>query len=202
MTPFPRPSPFLRTASGRDLILARPDAVCIDDIAAHLAKINRFNGASRQPYSVAQHSVLVATILAVAGHDAATQLWGLLHDAHEAYLGDMATPVQWHVFGNIEQARNVLLSAWEEATDAMDDAIIAAFGLTVTSVMRHDVALADKRAFVTEWRDLMPGPCPAGWTAEPAPDPVWPAEHWRAAAAVFLHMFHHLTTATQTAALR
>lgn len=195
-------TPFLRTASGRDLILARPDAISIEDIAAHLAKINRFNGATRQPYSVAQHSVLVARILALAGHDAATQLWGLLHDAHEAYLGDMATPVQWHLFGNVEKARNVLPSVWEEATTAMDEAIIAAFGLTVTAVMRREVLLADKRALVTEWRDLMQGPCPAGWTAEPVPDLVWPAYHWSDAQAVFLQRFETLTTATQTAALR
>ena len=46
------------------------------------------------------------------------------------------------------------------------------------------------------------GPCPAGWTAEPVPDLVWPADHWSDAQAVFLQRFETLTTATQTAALR
>lgn len=195
-------TPFLRTASGRDLILARPDTVDIEDIAAHLSKINRFNGATREPYSVAQHSVLVARILALAGHDAATQLWGLLHDAHEAYLGDMATPVQWHLFGNVDKARNILPSPWEEATSAMDEAIIRCLGLTVTDVMRREVLLADKRALVTEWRDLMQGPCPAGWTAEPLAERPIRCLTWVQAQDLFLRRFDVIFEAASTAALR
>lgn len=57
--------------------------ICIEDIAHHLACINRFNGAAKYPISVAQHSVWVARLSGPFGME------GLLHDAAEAYLGDI-----------------------------------------------------------------------------------------------------------------
>ena len=58
--------------------------ICIEDIAHHLSCINRFNGALQIPVNVAQHSVYVSK-LSGPGH----QLEGLLHDAAEAYVGDV-----------------------------------------------------------------------------------------------------------------
>jgi len=63
------------------------DDLCIEDIAHHLANINRFNGATKRPLSVAQHSVFVARL--VGDNDNELGLQGLLHDASEAYLGDV-----------------------------------------------------------------------------------------------------------------
>ena len=60
------------------------DDIEIDDIAHALANINRFNGMTRYPVSVAQHSVYVSHLC-----NNANALQGLLHDASEAYLGDM-----------------------------------------------------------------------------------------------------------------
>lgn len=196
-------TPFLRTASGRDLILARPDAISIEDIAAHLAKINRFNGATAEPYSVAQHSCMVASILHQFGHDAATCLWGLLHDAHEAYLGDLTTPVQRHIFGDADHGRNILPTPWEEAAAGLDEAITRSLGLVVTKEMRTTVAKADLQAFANEWREMMPGTPPLG-----TPDPlvlcvtVRPYENWRTAQEVFLDTFHRLHRAVAQDATR
>lgn len=57
----------------------------IRDIAHSLALTNRFAGHTFQPISVAQHSVCVAMLVADSPHFCQ----GLLHDASEAYLGDV-----------------------------------------------------------------------------------------------------------------
>ncbi len=62
----------------------KPEQIDARDIAHHLACINRFNGAAAIPINVAQHSVWVSKI---AGPP--NELEGLLHDAAEAYLGDI-----------------------------------------------------------------------------------------------------------------
>jgi hypothetical protein len=66
-----------------------PKAICIEDIAHALSNICRWTGHSRWFYSVAQHSVHVASYVT-----AKNKLWALLHDATEAYLCDIATPVK------------------------------------------------------------------------------------------------------------
>lgn len=58
-------------------------------IAASLAKINRYNGQTKLPWSVAAHSILVSRIC----RNTEGQAWGLLHDAHEVILGDLVDPV-------------------------------------------------------------------------------------------------------------
>lgn len=63
----------------------RPEDICIEDIAHHLACCNRFAGACRVPISVAQHSVYAAQLCWDTPH----ALQALLHDAAEAYLGDV-----------------------------------------------------------------------------------------------------------------
>lgn len=196
--------PVLRTATGRDLFLDCPDAVCIEDIAAHLARINRFNGATREPYSVAQHSVWVAGAIGFYGGDAATQLAGLLHDAPEAYLGDLPTPVQRHIFGPCDGARASLPSPWESAHAVLAEAIHAMAGLTVTGEMRAVVKHMDTMALRTEWRDLMTGPEPANFAALPPPDGghIRPFGNWQTACEVFLDRYRTLSAAAASEALK
>ncbi len=88
---------------GADRLRYRSDAagteigtIHLFDIAHHLSRIARFNGATRNPgfpYSVAQHSMLVEALMPVTSSVPA-RLFALLHDAHEAYLGDLTSPVQ------------------------------------------------------------------------------------------------------------
>lgn len=65
----------------------RPEDVKITDIAHHLSMICRYNGAVPRFYSVAEHSYHVS-FLVPRQH----QMYGLLHDAHEAYIGDVTRP--------------------------------------------------------------------------------------------------------------
>ena len=69
-----------------------PSDVDMGDICRGLAYQCRFNGHCDKFYSVAEHSIRVAAGLGEVG----SRLWclGLLHDAHEAYIGDVVTPVK------------------------------------------------------------------------------------------------------------
>lgn len=80
----------IRIRSGTlDLLDPDPDDIELEDIAHALSNLCRFNGHSRTFYSVAQHSVLVSKL--VPEKDA---LAGLMHDAGEAYFGDMSSPLK------------------------------------------------------------------------------------------------------------
>lgn len=72
-----------------DLREPTPAMVRLEDIVHSLSLMNRFNGAALFPYSVAQHSLHVASLL-----PAELRLEGLLHDAAEAYIGDMVSPLK------------------------------------------------------------------------------------------------------------
>lgn len=90
---------WVQTISGRAVDLFLPDrqSIVIEDIAASLSRIPRFNGHTREFYSVAQHCYLVSLYLerSLTSEPEFTTLLlaGLLHDAHEAYLGDITSPV-------------------------------------------------------------------------------------------------------------
>jgi 5'-deoxynucleotidase YfbR-like HD superfamily hydrolase len=84
----------IRTYTGRyvnPLALTVED-IHIDDVAHHLAGVNRYTGATSIPFNVAHHSVLVTYLL--ADESPRLQLAALLHDASEAYLNDIASPVK------------------------------------------------------------------------------------------------------------
>lgn len=70
------------------------NAYKLDDIAHQLATINRYGGAAIYPYSVAQHSVALAVAVWFAYEDASLALDALFHDAEEAFVGDMRTPMK------------------------------------------------------------------------------------------------------------
>src|ERR1017187_2736216 len=70
-------------------LLPNPDDIRIEDIAHALANQRRFSGHTRVFYRPAEHSVRVSQLC--RPEDA---LWGLLHDASEAYLSDVAAPLK------------------------------------------------------------------------------------------------------------
>jgi hypothetical protein len=80
----------IRTYTGKcfDIKILDPESICIEDIAHALAYTPRFGGHLEGFYSVAQHSYYVCQELTGTGYE----LEGLLHDASEAYLGDMPSP--------------------------------------------------------------------------------------------------------------
>lgn len=75
----------------RPVFLDNPtvDMISIEDIACSLGNLCRFGGHVRRFYSVAQHSVIAAELLPPR-----LRLAGLLHDAAEAYVGDVIKPLK------------------------------------------------------------------------------------------------------------
>lgn len=115
----------------------RPQDIDIRDIAAALSKICRFGGHTRKLYSVAQHSVIVSRLVPPEH-----RLAGLLHDATEAYIGDMVRPLK------------NMMPAFEALERDIWAVIANRFGLSF--VLDSSIKWADNVALVTEKRDLMP----------------------------------------------
>jgi 5'-deoxynucleotidase YfbR-like HD superfamily hydrolase len=114
----------------------RVEDIWIDDIAHSLANLCRFGGHCRQFYSVAQHSVLVSRLVPL--HLAFV---GLMHDATEAYVGDMVRPLKYS------------LPQFLEIEDAIWRLIARRFDLPLH--LPAEVKEADDIALVTERRDLI-----------------------------------------------
>lgn len=115
----------------------RPEEIHIEDIAVALSNLCRFGGHVREFYSVAQHSVHVAGL---CGPEDA--LWGLLHDASEAYLGDIIRPLK----------RQDCFAEYRAAEERLMAAVCERFGLPLE--MPESVRRADEVMLATEARDL------------------------------------------------
>lgn len=98
-------SNYLVTYSGNVYSIGKLDAkeVHIYDIAHALSYQRRFGGHLAAPWSVAEHSIKVAQLLAEVGHGPDVQLQGLMHDAHEAYVTDVPTPLKTAEFRKWER---------------------------------------------------------------------------------------------------
>ncbi|MGI9210923.1 MAG: metal-dependent phosphohydrolase [Methylococcaceae bacterium] len=154
----------------------RIDQIHIEDIAHGLAYTCRFNGQTTQFYSVAQHSLMVCELVAEEYKFAA-----LLHDAAEAYLGDMVKPLKR------------LLPQFAEIEHSVSAIITEAFKIPASD--HAAIKQADLIALATEKRDLMPNSTEA-WLDllgfDPLPDRIIPLPPLEAKQA-FLSAFHELS---------
>jgi len=95
----------------------------IDWIALSLSRLNRFNGYTKYPYSVAQHSVYCA--LQIDNGDPELALAALLHDAAEAFVGDVTRPLKQLCpdYLNIEDRVQRAIYRYYELPERMPDAV-------------------------------------------------------------------------------
>lgn len=182
------------TGAQVDLRLMETNSLSLLDIAHALACLNRFTGHCRRPYSVAEHSLLVVDIMEreLHIHEPAALLAGLMHDAHEAYTGDLSTPL-----------KQLLGPTWAAEEARIQHAVLARFGLEATyAAHAEQIKRADIIALCTERRDLMPEGGPA-WPLLAGVDAVQPhlhrldartAMYWRDWRDAFLERFAELYT--------
>lgn len=151
----PDPRPWVQTATGgrmpiptaENLEIA-PDLIDFRDVALQLSGQTRFNGALHIRWSTAQHCLWVADQIWQETRNAQAALYGLLHDVHETWLGDIPSPVKCAMS---EAARADLL----DKERAYDHAVFAAAGLPIgmSKVARFLVKKYDWLACVREGRE-------------------------------------------------
>lgn len=150
----PTPTDWIETVSGKHFpfLNPNPDDIDIKDIAFSLANQCRFNG--HVPFfSVAEHSVAVAARL-----PARLQLAGLLHDAAEAFVSDIPSPVKRY------------LPDYKVIEDNIQAAINAKFGVDSYDPLVKD---ADKQAVSNEAYYLLKSQG-KDWISYPhVPEPKW-----------------------------
>jgi uncharacterized protein len=173
---------WIQTVSGRKFPLLKidPEAIVIEDIAHALSMLCRFNGQCQRFYSVAEHSVHVSFEIAPE-----LAMVGLMHDAAEAYLGDVPSPLK----GRLRDFKRI--------EDNLLRAIAAKFGFAMPGEgtdEARELKRADKQLLIDEKEAIM-APEPEAWPsgAPPVKDPSriegWPPE---IAKAKFLERFREL----------
>lgn len=132
--------PVIRTFTGKYVNVFEPkeEMFCIEDIAHALSNQCRFGGHLPKFYSVAQHSYMCASIA-----DTKDAYDCLMHDASEAYLLDIPTPIKSKLAGYKEIEHNLMLVLAE------------VFGFTYP--LSAEVKNADKKMLELEWELLMLG---------------------------------------------
>jgi uncharacterized protein len=125
----------IQTYTGRsiDPMDPSPDDIAIEDIAHALSMTCRYTGHTKQFYSVAEHSLLVSRAVPPQ-----FKLWGLLHDASEAYICDIARPVK----------RDPRMAPYLDIEANLMRVIAQRFGLPER--MPDEVKIADTRMLSTE----------------------------------------------------
>lgn len=139
---------YMHTFTGRHYWPLDPRAEDVDlaDIAHHLGMKCRYAGATRNFYSVAEHSVYVALMLSLMGMSDQVVLAGLLHDASEAYNGDLIRPLKY----------DPVFAQPFKTVEALNDAVIAtAFNLP--QPLPRSVKFADEAVTEAELRQVING---------------------------------------------
>lgn len=136
---------WFQTYTGRKFHVLAPRAedVCLEDVAHALSHLCRFAGHCLRFYSVAQHCVLVSRLVPER-----LALHGLLHDAAEAYTGDLIRP--------IKRSLREYTVAFDVIEAAVEHVVAQHFGLPPLDDEEAGlVKQADIRALATERRDLL-----------------------------------------------
>ncbi|KMK68560.1 hypothetical protein [Puniceibacterium sp. IMCC21224] len=137
--------PFHTTQGTIDLTALRSSDVRADVVADGLSKINRFNGRTPEPWSVAAHSVLVSQLCPPE-----LAAWGLLHDAHEVFLGDLTTPaVRLLKFPMVPVSAETIAYAVRRAKIDLDRQIARFWGVE-KAAFEDQLLLADRAALDAE----------------------------------------------------
>ncbi len=112
------------------------------DIAHALSMKCRYTGQCHQFFSVAQHSVMVSQILEAMKATVEEQYIGLMHDAQEAYLPDVASPIKGHIPG------------YREIEQKVEAVVAEAFNFKFPHP--KIIKVADAESFRHEYRQIMP----------------------------------------------
>lgn len=128
----------IRTFTGIYMNVFEPtlEMICIEDIAHALSYQCRFAGHLPIYYSVAQHSVLTSQRV-----DQKHKIAALLHDASEAYLMDIPSPIKKR------------LANYKEIEDKLMLLISQKFGFKLP--LHDDIKEADNFMLQWEWSTLM-----------------------------------------------
>lgn len=153
---------FLGNLSSNDIVL--------EDIIWALSHVVRYGGHASEPYTVGQHSVYVSRraqdhvgpeLKRMAG------MCGLLHDATEAYLGDVVRPLK------------ALMPLYAKLEEHLDRRIRRRFGLSDLDEVWSAVRQADEELLATEAAYFYPeAQRPASWELKYAPLPAFGLYTW------------------------
>lgn len=124
-------APFVGALGGArfDLLAPSPSDVDTWTVGWALAHIIRFNGHASirgTPWSVAHHSLAVAVLVDAWGGGQADVLYALVHDAHEAYIGDVVSPV-----------KALLGPRWGALEGRVERAVLEAFGAEKSDLVKR-----------------------------------------------------------------
>ncbi|MCJ8335349.1 MAG: hypothetical protein MJH10_14065 [Epibacterium sp.] len=162
---------FIETYRGHKFYPGNPSASTFNvaDIAHHLSQINRYHGSAKFPYSVAQHSALMAEKMYAMTNNAELALDCLFHDASEAYLNDVAKPLK------------MMLPKYQEIEERTDKAIRQWLYEHRVFIPLEQTQLckdADKRMFLTEWPVLKNNDDAGAWYPNHKPFEGVTIEEW------------------------
>lgn len=141
--------PYIETWSGLHFHpwKPKPEEVDLKDIAHALSLQCRFNGHVTRFYSVAEHAIIMSRLV-----EPCLELAALIHDAAEAYIGDMAHPIK----------ASGQMDAYEVLDELVTRAICAKFDVEYGQTQDEGLKALDRRLCATEARVLFQAV--PGWT--------------------------------------
>lgn len=155
---------FMHTAAGKKVypFAMTEDQVDIETIARHLACQSRWLGATRHrfiperiSYSVAEHSVYVSDFVVQEMGRPDLAFDALMHDAAEAYIGDMIRPLKY------SPAFHKTFKTLERKVEA-----VIARKFNIAMPIPADVKFADNAVCMAEWEQIVPRDTSERWSAD------------------------------------